>query len=805
MADIPGDTSTTVTLTPGASLNSSIEVLGDIDFVKTVLTAGITYNFTVTTTSGGLNPYLRLVDPSGNLIFASGGSLATTATFSYTPTTSGTYHLRIEDYNDNSIGDYTITSNGSDTIIGNTSTTTTLAPGGGIGGSITSAVDVNGDIDFIQTSAVAGLTFGYTVTTTSGNLNPYLRLYDSAGQSLIASGSSGGNSASFSVTPSATGSYFLRIEDYNDDGTGNYSVVSNVSDTIVNNTSTSVTLAPGSSMTSAINVDRDIDYIKTTATAGLTFGYTVTGTGDLNPYMRLYNSSGSNLAANGTSSGNSTSFSHSASATGTYFLRIEDYNDDGVGNYTIAINSSDTIVNNTTTAVTLAPGGAMSSAVNVFADIDFVRTSATAGLALGYTVTATGTLNPYLRLLNASGSTVAYGATSSGTSASFSHTASATGTYFLRMEDFNDNGVGNYTIAINNKDTISSLFATTTTLAAGRSMTSALDVVGDVDMIKTTLTAGLTYGVVLNTAGGVVDPSLAIYGADGLLKASNSSTGTYSQVTYTATASGSYFLKLGEYGNDAAGTYSLFIYSSGNDILTGTALSEYIAGGAGNDTINGGAGIDTMVGGIGNDLYYVDNASDLVVEVAGLGSSDAILSSVSYINKIGVERLYLTGTANLVAVGVNAQNDIISGNSGNNVINGLTGNDTLAGGIGNDTLIGGVGLDVLIGGAGNDIFRFDTAPNATTNRDAITDFVAVNDTIYLENAVFAGLGLTTGALAAGKFNFGTAATQADDRIIYNSATGVLIYDADGVGGAAGIHFATLTGHPPISALDFFVV
>ena len=97
----------------------------------------------------------------------------------------------------------------------------------------------------------------------------------------------------------------------------------------------------------------------------------------------------------------------------------------------------------------------------------------------------------------------------------------------------------------------------------------------------------------------------------------------------------------------------------------------------------------------------------------------------------------------------------------------------------------------------------DCQPNSATNKDTITDFLA-DDTIQLDNAVFTTLG-ANGNLTPGMFNTGAAATQLDDRIIYNTATGALLYDADGLNGAAGIQFATLSTHPVISAADFVVI
>ena len=121
----------------------------------------------------------------------------------------------------------------------------------------------------------------------------------------------------------------------------------------------------------------------------------------------------------------------------------------------------------------------------------------------------------------------------------------------------------------------------------------------------------------------------------------------------------------------------------------------------------------------------------------------------------------------------NAAAQTIQGNAGANAIDGGGGLDTLTGNAGNDLLNGGAGNDVLIGGLGNDTFLFNNAPHTTANRDRITDFNVAADTIKLENSVFTALGTATGRLDADLFFKGAAAHDADDRIVYNAATGAL--------------------------------
>lgn len=159
---------------------------------------------------------------------------------------------------------------------------------------------------------------------------------------------------------------------------------------------------------------------------------------------------------------------------------------------------------------------------------------------------------------------------------------------------------------------------------------------------------------------------------------------------------------------------------------------------------------------------------------------------------------------------ITAGTDIDFGINGPDSISGGAGDDALAGGNQSDNLFGGLGNDQLLGGAQSDNFIFNTALDATNNVDVVMDFNAANaDKIHLENAVFTQLA-ATGTLAAANFvsNVGGNAVDANDYVLYDSATGNLYYDTDGSGAGAKVLFATISlagVGGTVDAGDFIVI
>ncbi len=245
----------------------------------------------------------------------------------------------------------------------------------------------------------------------------------------------------------------------------------------------------------------------------------------------------------------------------------------------------------------------------------------------------------------------------------------------------------------------------------------------------------------------------------------------------------------------AAATHSYISIES----IIGSAFDDLLIGSSASNTLDGGGGADYLQGRGGDDTYFVDNAGDVIIELANGGANDQVFAGISYAlsGPARIETLATTDGNAKAAINLTGNNfaQSIFGNAGANKLKGLGGDDFLFGGKGKDSLDGGAGLDSFV---------FNTKLSSG-NIDTIANFRKAEDTILLDDAIFTKLAV--GALSKAAFyasNSGHAHDKSD-RILYEKDTGKLFYDKDGSGSAHAVQFAVLSGHPSIGHADFLIV
>jgi Ca2+-binding RTX toxin-like protein len=257
----------------------------------------------------------------------------------------------------------------------------------------------------------------------------------------------------------------------------------------------------------------------------------------------------------------------------------------------------------------------------------------------------------------------------------------------------------------------------------------------------------------------------------------------------------------------AAGFENLTVTGNATTSHGGNNLNNTIVGGSGANWIAGREGNDTLYGNGGGDTFNMSNGAgasygnDFIDGGDGVDTIDfgsAARTAVFVDLLAGTASGGGTGGAgsatvwNIENVNGSGFDDVITGSAAANFLYGFNGNDTLDGGAGNDR---------LEGAAGSDHYVFSAAPGSA-NADTIVGFASGADKIVLN-----GLNLASnGNFASGdaRFNAGAgfnSGQDSTDRIIYNTTTGQLWYDADGNGSGAAQLIATLQAAPSLAATD----
>jgi len=232
-------------------------------------------------------------------------------------------------------------------------------------------------------------------------------------------------------------------------------------------------------------------------------------------------------------------------------------------------------------------------------------------------------------------------------------------------------------------------------------------------------------------------------------------------------------------GNHAQGD----TYISIENVIGGD-VADFIIGGDGANRLDGRGGNDILIGSLGADVLVGGDGDDTASYEENWGTAFVNLALNQGFNNAAHGDTY-DGIENLKG---GLFDDFFIGNDGAN------------------RLEGALGADTLVGNGGVDWFLMTFAPGAVTsfgsaNVDTLLDFQHGEDMIGLAGSAFGGLA----AVTADNFVLGTAAGDADDRLIYDQATGNLWWDADGNGGGAAVMVAVFENHAALAATDFAVL
>ncbi len=341
-----------------ASVNGSLEFLGDVDWHAVDLTGRNTYIVDVSGNGETAleDPYLKIFDIDGNLVVSNDdGGTNSDARLRFSPQEDGKYFIEASGYNNSLVGDYTVSLTEIDAkkdIQSNPSTNATVA----MGESFSGLLEFEGDRDWIKADLIAGSVYNVTLegdqapaTDDEQTLpleDPYLRLFDGR-SNLIAENDdlNGRDSGLTNLSVDTTGTYFLSAGAYGDSGIGNY--ILNLTEQIFSAEDipsaiiTQYEVTEDLTLSNFLEVRGDRDWIKATFETGKSYEINLYGSG-VNPvsdtYLRLYDEQGNFITENddGPEDTNSKVF-YTPTTTGPHFLSVGSFNDEFTGSYTLSL------------------------------------------------------------------------------------------------------------------------------------------------------------------------------------------------------------------------------------------------------------------------------------------------------------------------------------------------------------------------------------------------------------------------------------------------------------------------------------
>ncbi|MDP9423171.1 MAG: pre-peptidase C-terminal domain-containing protein [Pseudomonadota bacterium] len=695
------------TLSIGAATAGVWEAGDDSDWYAITLEAGSSYSFSLSASTPGITSRpLQIYDASGQLVAEDASGSALPATFMFSAATNGTYYVAAtrgsDYYNPHGDGNYSLTAQlVPGELAGNVLTTGTIT----IGSTVNGTWQASGDSDWYAVSLTAGQAYSFALSSSVGSVD--LALYDSSGNQLsISFNGAFDNFGAVGFTAQATGTYYVGASSQHV-GSATYSVTATTytDDFASSSLTTGTATVDGAAVGGTIQAQGDSDWFAVQLIAGRSYVFD----SDVATLV-MRDAQGNALTAVGWGDRH-----YTPTVSGTYYVEALGSQGDSYS-FTIGQVTDDYRQDTLSTGVmrTQTTGTAASDIFVSTVDHDFF--SGQGGDD---------------RFVAGDGYDQYFGGAGTDTVSFAGFTAGVT--VRLWQGGLFENGA--LRIQIGSMENVEgTAFGDA---IEGNSVANVISAGDGADALaglsgNDTLDGGTGNDILLGGSG--ADSMLGGEGADvyevddaGDVVFEHTDQGTDDVFAYANFTLPDHvenlFMNYGSqtygYGNGLGNTIigngqaNVIEGRGGADIIDGGLGGDHLDGGSGNDTITGGdgadvllggTGIDTMIGGVGSDIYEVDDAADVIVELAGQGTADNIFAYVDYSLPDHSENLLMNYGLQTHGYG-NTGDNIIVGNGQANVIEGRGGYDTITGGAGSDLFIvnPGFGVDVItdfVAGAG---------------------------------------------------------------------------------------------------------
>lgn len=534
-ADVSADTATAGRLSPGQSVNGSLDPAGDTDWYRVRLQANRAYTLTLNGSGDNAlgDPVLTIMGAEGGepLAFNDDANDSLNSQLEFTPSTTGYFYVGAQGFFGEAVGGYTLSIDRG-VAVPPPPPPVRITPGQSVEGDLSTA----GERDRYSARLTAGATYRITLVKSGENPlgDPFLNIYaPNAQQPTFADDDSGGDLNSYAeFTPTTTGEYILEARGYSDDATGGYTITLREGD-IPADASTDLSLnADGDMRIERLHPAADRDWYRLELAEGQIVRLRLDsgGMGDValaDPYINVYDSAGAIIAADDDGGEGLNSYLEFAPpAPGTYFVEVRGFQDGASGGYALTLMPGE-IPDNAEGGEFVAANDERYSALTTPGDVDWFGINAVEGRT--YRINVLGgeegmVADPMVTLIGPDGAEIATdddGGT--GFNAFLGFTAPASGIYFAAVSAYAGEGTGQYVLRLQDNEVPGSYDTDETLAGEDDGRAGRIDFPGDKDAFRLIVQPGGSYTVTVEGMGdhALADPYVAILNQEGAEIANN--------------------------------------------------------------------------------------------------------------------------------------------------------------------------------------------------------------------------------------------------------------------------------------------